>query len=405
MRKFDAPAPPRTRWLARGLALWLGVMALGVVFWANWRFAQANPGGNDFLPYWVAVRAWLQEGQSPYSPEVALRVQYTAYGRPARPGENRLGVVYPLYTLLLYVPFALIPDYPLARALWMTFLEAALLLTAWAAGQLVAWPRTLGGRVLFFLFALTWYYGLRAVVNGNAVVLAGLMLTLAPWAWRRGRAVWAGGFLAMATLKPNVALLPVVAGLLWAVVHRQRGLWRGALAVGFVLAGLSTALHPTWWAEYAREVLAYPGYNPPTSVWEALWVRSPQAAWVLGLPLGLVVLALLLRAWARVRQAADAETVLWAYAVTLVASQWLVPTDPGNFVVLLPPLAWVAARLAARTPLGAWGLMAAVWVGLWWLFLATLTPGPHGPQQHDVMFLPLPALLWVGLYLLREPKA
>ncbi len=395
-----------------GLVVAAVLLALAGLTWANFRFARANPGGNDFLPRWVGARAFLLEGRSPYSDAVARRIQRMAYGRPARPGEDQMRVVYPLYALPFFAPYALIAQYTWARALWMTTLEMLLVAQALMALDLARWRLKPWGLAAYLLFALTWYHGLRALVNGNPVVLAAALLTAVPWLLHRGRPGGAGVALALSTIKPQVALLPVVGLLWWAWRQRRAALLRG---FGLTMAGLlalSFALHPGWLVENWREIRAYPGYTPATTVQEALVEMLPRTAQAAAVVFGLALSAGLLVAWVRLWHTAargPGTVPLGAYALTLVISQWVgIPTDPGNFVLLLLPLVLVAAALARR--LGPWaaaGLLLAVWVGLWALFLATLAPGERGPQQHPILFVPLPALLLAlgyGLGLHRQPK-
>ena len=134
MRDLAAPS----RYLFVFVILAIAAVIVGA-FWANYRFTRQNPGGNDFLVHWVGARALILDGVSPYSDAVALRIQRRAYGRPARPGEHELRVAYPLYSTLLFSPFALIEDYDLARALWMTVLEIALVLIAFFSLRLTDW--------------------------------------------------------------------------------------------------------------------------------------------------------------------------------------------------------------------------------------------------------------------------
>ena len=72
----------------------LGLLALMLVglFWVNLQFAGNNPGGNDFLVHYVGTRSLLMEGISPYSDEVATRIQIAAYGHPAQGEEHELRV-------------------------------------------------------------------------------------------------------------------------------------------------------------------------------------------------------------------------------------------------------------------------------------------------------------------------
>jgi len=119
----------RRRPFPLGLQILMALMAIGILMvmgWANYRFAQLVPGGNDFLARWTGARAWVVEGRSPYDPEVSLNAQRMIYGRPAKleAGEDLAHFVYPLPAMVFFAPFGLLP-YPLARAAWMTLLVAA----------------------------------------------------------------------------------------------------------------------------------------------------------------------------------------------------------------------------------------------------------------------------------------
>jgi hypothetical protein len=91
--------------------------------WINYRYSVQNPGGSDFLPRWVGTRQFLMKAQSPYSDETTQEIQQRFYGRPARSDEDQVLFVYPFYSIFLFGPFALIDDYNLARAIWMTVLR------------------------------------------------------------------------------------------------------------------------------------------------------------------------------------------------------------------------------------------------------------------------------------------
>ncbi len=137
--------------------LFLGILLAGVT-WSNYQYTLKNPGGNDFLVHWVGTRVLFFDGISPYSDEAALQIQTLAYGRPARPGEHELRVAYPLYSVVFFLPFALISDFHLARAVWMTVLEAALIGITLLSLRLCRWkpsPLMLAG---LLIFSLLWYH-------------------------------------------------------------------------------------------------------------------------------------------------------------------------------------------------------------------------------------------------------
>jgi len=98
---------------------------LELLSFANYTYAK-NPGGNDFLVYWEGLRLFFQKGISPYSDDAALEIQKLIYNGPAQPGQHQMRVVYPLYSVILFGPFAAIGDYVVARTVWMTVSELAL---------------------------------------------------------------------------------------------------------------------------------------------------------------------------------------------------------------------------------------------------------------------------------------
>ena len=115
-----------------------------------------------------------------------------AYGRPARPGKNEMRVAYPLYSGILFTPFALNGDYTLARALWTTLLEAALIGMAFICLRSMNWKIHGWMLAIYLIFALLWYHAVRSFINGNAVILVALFIAGALEAIRHGRDEIAG---------------------------------------------------------------------------------------------------------------------------------------------------------------------------------------------------------------------
>src|SRR4030042_3192203 len=130
--------PRRANWLWVFLAILILLAAAGGI-WANLKLAETLPGGEEFLVHWYGIRSWITEGNSPYNPAVRLETEVLFYGHPAQFEEPRLAFLSPLYSALLFFPFALIENYTLARALWMLVLELALLGTLMVSASLAGW--------------------------------------------------------------------------------------------------------------------------------------------------------------------------------------------------------------------------------------------------------------------------
>ena len=380
------------------------IIFLGLMTWGNFRYASENPGGNDFLVHWVGTRALVVDGLNPYSDEVALRIQTLAYGRPAEPGEHELRVAYPLYSVIVFLPFALIGDFTVARALWMTVLEAGLLLLTVLSIRLARWKISPWLLAVLLIFALFWYHGLRPLINGNVVVLVALGLVGGFLALRAGADELAGVLFALTTIKPQVVVLVLLFVVLWGM---STGRWRligwlvGTVAL---LAASASLLVPAWPVDNLREIMRYPSYNPPGTPRAAFIEWWPAFGSRVGWALTGVMALVLLLEWGLNRKS-EFRGFLWTAYLTLVISQWIgIQTDPGNFVVLLPVLILVLALLDERWRIGGRVFMAVsllgLFVGIWAIFLNTIQFGDQ-PVQSAVMFFPLPAFLLLTLYWVR----
>jgi hypothetical protein len=158
----------------------------------------------------VGTKSLIEDGISPYSDETALQIQEMVYGRPAVAGEHELRVAYPLYSIIIFLPFAFVDDFNIARAAWMTLLEISLVLMSLLCLRIMRWRPGLVVLAVFFLFSITWYHAVRPLINGNAVILVALMLTGGDPAIRARHEELAGVLLAFSTIKPQVVILITV---------------------------------------------------------------------------------------------------------------------------------------------------------------------------------------------------
>ena len=373
--------------------------------WANYRFAVQEPGGNDFIPYWVGTRLFWLQGQSPYGPETSLEIQKMIFGRPAHSGEDQHRFVYPFYTIVIVGPFATIGDYNLARAAWMTFLELSAFGLAAVSISLARWK--LSKRMLGFLFVFTafWYHGFRPVINGNAAVFCALLIAAAFLLIREERDVLAGSLLALATIKPQAVVLLAVYVLIWAASRRRWKLIGSFLGSLGLLVVLSSFLSPGWLVENMRQILAYPGYTLPGSPGAIFVVWWPTIGKQLGWALTVLLAGLLLWEW-RAGMAVDFRWFFWTSYLTLLLTNLIgIRTATENYIILYPALVLVLATWDQQGGrVGRWLVAASyllLFFGLWGLFLATIQRGDQLIQS-PVMFFPLPIFLLVGMVSIRR---
>ncbi|OGO33529.1 MAG: hypothetical protein A2W35_14500 [Chloroflexi bacterium RBG_16_57_11] len=382
----------------------LAALVLVFLTWANYRYSIQNPGGSDLLPRWAGTRLFIMEGQSPYSEETTQEIQRLFYGRPARSDEDQVLFVYPFYAIFLFSPFALIPDYNIARAVWMTVLEVSVILLVAAGLSLNRWslsPFMLG---VLLLFACLWYYTIRALINANAALLIALTVYLAFLAMRDGRDGLAGLLLALTTVKPQMVVLVILLVLIWSISNRRWILFWSFLGNLALFTAVTSLLIPNWIWQNLVQLFAYPDYTLPTTPGEIFAVWMPGVGMRLGYALTVILVATLIYEW---RQAwgKDFRWLLWTAGLTLAATQLVgLPTATENYMIMFPALLMVFAAWDEQwRSLGKmliFGSYILLFFGVWWLFLATLERGDQ-PVQGLIMFFPLPVFLLIGLYWVR----
>ena len=371
--------------LALVLALSMGYYILGILIPFQVRDAQRSgtPRGNlsDLYPRWLGTKALLEQGRDPYSTAVTRDIQIGYYGReldPQRPNDphDQQGFAYPVY-----VAFLLAPTIGLPFGAVQSLFDGALL-------------------VLTVLSVPLWAYALR-VQLGRAALLATTLLTLGSFPTAQGvaleqlsllvaamlaataalltlgRTVPAGVLLALATIKPQVALPFVVWLALWTLSdwRTRRGLALGFGVTMVSLVGGAEWLSPGWIGRFLAALNEYQRYTGGRSLVDTLLTPVGGALASVALVGGAAVVC-----W-RVRHAA-AGTTAYNLALALVPAVTLaiIPTwAPYNQLLLLPAVLllldmrvrfWAAGRLARYLGLAAALMIAWPWVATLGLTLA-----------------------------------
>ncbi len=381
-----------TLWTA-GLLLAAIIGLLAGLTAANYRFAENNPGGNDFIPRWLGTQLLLHEGQNPYGEQTTLAIQRFVYGRPAMPNEDQVLFVYPLYSALVFAPFAMAGNYVLARALWMTALEFALIGLALISVRLASWRPSLPVLTLVVLFVLIWYHSVRPLINGNASILVSLFIALALYMIYTGHDVAAGGLLALSTIKPQaiILLLPLI--LAWALSRRRYRILVSTLASLAALFLFATVLEPTWLWQNINQVAAYPSYTvagTPGAIFE-LWFPA-GGRWP-GIVLTILLTGLLLWQW-KIAWGQDFAVLLPVAFFTLAVTNLIgVTTAASNYIALFPGIILLFAYWRReQSKVGNWPAVVAMILlfgGLWYLFWTSRS----GRAQSPIMLFPLPIIL------------
>ena len=370
---------------------------------ANWRFTSSSPGGNDFVPRWLGTRLLLTEGLNPYGSETSRLIQEFVYGREANPNEDQQLFAYPLHAVFVFAPFALIENYNLVRAIWMTVLEISLVIMAFIGLRLSnirLSPWILGGAAIF---GLLWYHGMRPLINGNPSILSALFLAVSLVAIRAKQDLLAGVLLALATLKPQIVILIIPLTLVWSLSHRRWKLLSSFFLSLLIMLIATLVIEPGWIPQNLNQIRYYPEYTLPGTPRSLLEVWWPGWGLIIALAITVITGTILLWMWANAWRA-PFTVYLWAAFGTMAITNLIgIQTAVSNYVAMLPAVIFVLAALSIKVVRrGKWislSLASAILIGLWVLFLTT----QEGRSQSGLMFFPIPVFLLVTLILLR-PK-
>ncbi|MBN1310565.1 MAG: DUF2029 domain-containing protein [Anaerolineae bacterium] len=399
--------------LSRRAVVLIGLVVLVLLAGYTWIFhdvfASRVPGANDFFSRWAGAHLYLTKGWNPYGEETSLWIQKAVWGHPAEPGEDPSLFAYPFYTVFLIAPYALIPTYDWAQAVWQVTLQVVALATLFLLLRYHHWrpkPWMLGVLVLWMIF---FYPTARSLILGQLGLVVFLMTVWAAWLLFRvepPRPVgdgWAGVLLALTTVKPQMQFLIIPFVVLWALRERRWWVIGGLGAALSVLMGASFILLPSWVGEWLSQVSLYPSYTPPAVLYiltREVLPLGPAAA-IIERILDVLLLGYLLYEWWLVLWRREDARLDWVLGLILVVTHLVAPrTATTHFVVFTFALIPIFRDLARVRPWGMWatmGLMVVLLSGMWWLFLATL----QGNQEHDFVHVPLPLVMFVCVVLTR----
>jgi hypothetical protein len=390
--------------LAVILLVCLALASLGGLVWANTTFVRTQPVEKNFLVPWLGARTFLQYGESPYSDPATQRAQIVTYGRLATGNQDPLVLWLPFPVELFYFPIALISDYSIARAIWMTCLEIALVAVAYLSLQLTGWKPWRVLLPVILLFPVLWVYGVISLVNASAAGFIALSLAGFLLALRRERDELAGGLLILMVSAPRLAGVLAFFLFWWIISQRRwRVLWGFLMGLAVLLA-LSFLFLPEWFLPSLRGLISYYAQNPGFSTISIFSSWSPVVGRRLGWVLAAILILMLFFMWGNTGTK-NFRSFLWLACLTLSVTPLLgIPMFPGDYPFLSIPQILFLAILAERRPWlkrwGAIGIALIILAGFWFLNY-TLVRANAYTTLSDILILLLPVLLGFGLTWMR----
>jgi len=407
-------ASPKKRYLAVALAalaavsMWSYVRKILIPYQVQDAAQVGRPRGvlSDLYPRWFGARELLLHGRNPYSQEVTREIQRGYYGRsldPPHPGDpkDQAGFAYPVYAVFLLAPFVH-AQFSVVQA-WGEWILGLLALTS-----LLMWQRVVGSRfpivgsLAAMLFLLASYPFVEAASLQQPVLLVMALLAGSFLARNRGRLFLSGVLMAVATIKPQTVVFPVILMLMWVSWNwRERRRWfYGFAATMLVLLAASEYLLTGWLFQFYGALRAYQTYMAGNSLLDMF--MTPHWAW---LGRTVIVIGILWVNWKSRGALESSVESRRALSLTLAGAVLSAPNlGTYNQILLVPAMLliveqWNTILRGSRFVRGIASLMLTIlawpWVASGALALAVLVFHASWPTQAELLLplygtLPLP---------------
>jgi len=337
----------------------------------------ANGTWSDLYPRWYGARELLFHHRNPYSPAVTAEIQRGFYGHSLNPSPDRANpdrerdpeeFVYPVYIVFLLAPFLTLPFhfFSVAFTVLLLILTPA---TVWLWMKALDLRLSPQAMLLSAVAFMSSYPAIDGLHLQQLTLLVAALMASAIVALVSGCYALAGLLLALAMIKPQLAILTVALLVVWTL-----GDWSSRklvlISFGAVMAVLlisSELVLPGWFWLWQNAAHSYVAHHKETLM---VAVFHLQTAKILGAA-SLVALAILF--WLVRKQPAGSPPFSFTLLAALMVTTVFLPNFGSSYyneVLLLPVVLWMFTsgwRALKGVPLSCalFYLAAAVFVAEW----------------------------------------
>ncbi|HKT89636.1 MAG TPA: glycosyltransferase family 87 protein, partial [Candidatus Sulfotelmatobacter sp.] len=251
------------------MAMWIWVQRIAIPQQQVDSAERGIPRGNlsDLYPRWLGARELLLHRRDPYSAEITREIQQGYYGRvldSSRPNDPRdqQAFAYPLYVVFVLAPTVGLP-FAVVQRIFFYFLVAFTAASVLLWLRALTWRLSLSSQLVWIVLVLGSFPAIQGFKLQQLTLLVAGLIALSLAALARGRFVWAGVALAVASIKPQLVFLLVLWLCIWVAGEwreRRNIFWSMALSAAALVVGAEMLL-PGWIQEFRAASTAYYQYT------------------------------------------------------------------------------------------------------------------------------------------------
>jgi hypothetical protein len=353
-------------------------LVICILTWVNYHFVVPISTLDEFKNAWQGTNSWLIQGQNPYNTIAGFNIPFTA--------------------IFFFLPFGLV-DFVLARAIWLTIIEASLFLLVIIGLDFSGWKVPIKSLPFVVFTGLVWYYGIRAIFLSQFSVLVLLLLYGGLLLIKKKQDILGGFLLALTISQPETAVLILLFITIWALAAKRYQLLASIFSGMAFLAILSIILLPGWPIQWLISLFGSAGMSILyTSTLSKLAYQVPGIRLGLALVLNLSVLVLLIIEW--VTSIKDVERLfVWLVMITIVVNSITkLRSDAVDIIGLLPVIFYIIMVIQEKWKVIGDGMAIVIFTSLVILpWLNNIILWLHGSRETLSFNLILPILCLVVL--------
>lgn len=330
-----------------------------LAFGAYYLLVEPRGGAFDFYWLWQGGRAILA-GQNPYGSSTTEAIQWGVFGTTLPTTQYQQVYAYPAYAAFVLLPFILVA-FPLAVSVWIA-LQIPMFFLAMMLGMDVLGQRLspVQAAALTVLAILGFRYPTIALVLGQVTIFVLVCMISSAWLYKAGHPTLAGVSLAVAGIRPDVALIGLFAFVLFSrPLSSLTGLIKGFLATTLILVAMPIALIGFWPTEWFLAISTFA--TNPYSTWPLAFLGSPYLIFFVLITLLAWLASYVIPA---LKSPSPRATSLAVSALILVALLIVKQTGPYNLTYSLVP----AAILITLDPRRKFRILVASTMLLPWVY-------------------------------------
>jgi hypothetical protein len=311
------------------------------------------PRGNlsDLYPRWLGARELLRHGRNPYSAEITREIQQGYYGRPLDPSrpndpKDQQGFAYPVYVVFLLAPSIDLP-FEEVRIGFRWLLIGLGIVSVWLWLCALRWKTPCIEIAIYMILMLGWLPMVQGIKLQQLSLVVAALFAACGACLAGNWFLCAGGLLALATIKPQLAWPLVLWLLLWTISDwrsRRRFAFGFGLVMLLLLAGAELIL-TGWLRMFVQGLDQYHQYTHNQSV--LVWLFGTIVGRILE-AVSVIVCALCV--WPVRRQPSTSVEFGRATALILALTVVVVPMFAPYNQVLLAPAILALVRSSTSPP-------------------------------------------------------